>query len=588
MFTLIGMGIGTAFLYSAAAMLAPHLFPAVAEGKPALYFEAAAVITVLAILGQVLELRARQKTGDAIRALVGLVPATARRVTPGDHDEDIPLAEVRPGDVLRVRPGERIPADGTVLEGRSAVDESMLTGEPVPAEKAPGAKVVGGTVNGAGSFTVRVEQTGEASLLARIVALVAAAQRSRAPVQAIADRVASFFVPAVLAVAAITFAAWLALGPAPSLPLAFSNAVAVLIIACPCALGLATPMSITVAIGRGARAGILVRNGAALQGLARIKAVALDKTGTLTEGKPSLCRIVPAPGWTENALLSLAASLERASEHPLAAPILAAARARGYEHPATDSAEAVPGGGIRGIVSGTQACIGSTSFLRAQGTRDLAPLEESAAPFQARGETALFIAAGGEPAGFLTVADPVKPSSREAVAELGSLGLRTAMLTGDNPATAAVVASAAGVGDVRAGLAPADKLAAIHDLRARFGPVAMAGDGINDAPALAAADTGIAMGTGAGVAMESAAVTLVSGDLRGIARAVRLGRAAAVNIRQNLLFAFAYNALGIPVAAGALYPWTGLLLDPMIAGLTMSLSSVCVIANALRLRGAKL
>ena len=589
MFTLIALGVGAAFGFSAIAMLAPGLFPPGSGhgGKPDLYFEAAAVITVLVLLGQVLELRARERTSGAIRAILGLAPKTARRVTPGG-DEEIPIDQIRPGDLLRVRPGERIPADGEVVEGRSAIDESMLTGEPIPVEKEPGAKVSGATVNTTGALVMRAERVGSETLLAQIVGLVAQAQRSRASIQALADRVAAWFVPAVLAASLATFLAWMAWGPEPRLAYALANAVAVLIIACPCALGLATPMSVMVGIGRGAQAGVLIRDARSIETLARMDVLAVDKTGTLTLGKPALDRVIPAAGFSEEELLRAAAAIERSSEHPVAHAVVAEALRRGLDLPEAAAIEAVPGGGIRSRVDGRAVAIGTPDFLRSCGIAHPDSLETAAAAEQDRGATALFIGIGESAAGLLVVTDPIKETTAAALAELEALGVRAIMLTGDNARTAASVASRLGIAEYHAGTTPARKQERIEGLKRAGAVVGMAGDGINDAPALAAADVGIAMGTGTDVAMESAGVTLVRGDLRGIVRAIRLGRAMMRNIRQNLFFAFAYNALGIPVAAGVLYPVFGALLSPMIAGAAMSLSSVSVIANALRLRNAKL
>jgi Cu+-exporting ATPase len=589
MFTLIALGVGAAFAFSGAAMLFPQAFPPAAghTGKPAIYFEAAAVITVLVLLGQVLELRARQRTSGAIKALLGLAPKTARRVTP-QGDEEVPLDAVQPGDLLRVRPGEKIPVDGEVVDGRTSVDESMLTGEPLPVEKTAGTKVSGGTVNTTGGIVMKAERVGRETMLAQIVNLVAQAQRSRAPIQALADKVAGWFVPAVLAIAALTFVAWMVWGPEPRLAFAITNAVAVLIIACPCALGLATPMSVMVGIGRGAQVGVLIRNAEAIENLARLDTLAVDKTGTLTEGKPKLAQLLPVGGFEENELLRLTASLEQGSEHPLAHAVIVAAQERQLPLETAKDFQSTTAGGVAGTIVGRRVLIGKPDFLRVNGVADIAALETLAAPHQAEGATAIFVAIGGRAAGVLTVADPVKSTTPQALAELRELGVKVIMLTGDNPRTAEAVAYKLGIADFQAGVTPHDKHEKVKSLKAAGGIVGMAGDGINDAPALAAADVGIAMGTGTDIAMESAGVTLVKGDLRGIVRAIRLGRAMMRNIRQNLFFAFVYNALGIPVAAGALYPLFDLLLSPMIAGAAMSLSSVSVIANALRLRHTKL
>ena len=589
MFTLIALGIGAAYAFSAVAMFFPQAFPAAAghAGKPAIYFEAAAVITVLVLLGQVLELRARQRTSGAIKALLGLAPKTARRVTP-KGDEDVPLDAVHPGDLLRVRPGEKIPVDGEVVEGRTSVDESMLTGEPLPVEKILGAKVSGATVNTTGGIVMRAERVGSETMLAQIVNLVVQAQRSRAPIQALADKVAGWFVPAVLAIAALTFVAWMVWGPEPRLSYAITNAVAVLIIACPCALGLATPMSVMVGIGRGAQMGVLIRNAEAIENLAKLDTLAVDKTGTLTEGKPKLAQVLPANGFSESELLRLAASLEQGSEHPLAHAVVVAARERQIQLEAAKDFQSATAGGVAGTVARRTVLVGKPAFLRESGVPDLTALETLAAPLQAEGATAIFVAIDGRSAGVLTVADPLKSTTPLALAELRELGVNVLMLTGDNPRTAEAVARKLGIADFQAGVTPHDKHEKVKSLQAAGRIVGMAGDGINDAPALAAADVGIAMGTGTDIAMESAGVTLVKGDLRGIVRAIRLARAMMRNIRQNLFFAFVYNALGIPVAAGGLYPFFGALLSPIIAGAAMSLSSVSVIGNALRLRRARL
>ena len=589
MFTLIALGVGAAFAFSVAAMLFPQAFPPAAghTGKPAIYFEAAAVITVLVLLGQVLELRARQRTSGAIKALLGLAPKTARRVTP-NGDEDVPLDAVHPGDLLRVRPGEKIPVDGEVVEGRTSVDESMLTGEPLPVEKAVGAKVSGGTVNTTGGIVMKAQRVGSETMLAQIVNLVAQAQRSRAPIQALADKVAGWFVPAVLGIAVLTFVAWMVWGPEPRLAYAITNAVAVLIIACPCALGLATPMSVMVGIGRGAQVGVLIRNAEAIENLAKLDTLAVDKTGTLTEGKPKLAQVLPVGGFDEKDLLRLAASLEQGSEHPLAHAVIVAAQERQLPLEAAKDFQSTTAGGVAGAVAGRRVLIGKPDFLRENGVADIAALETLAAPHQAEGATAIFVAIDGRAAGVLTVADPVKTTTPQALAELRELGVKVIMLTGDNPRTAEAVARKLGIADFQAGVTPHDKHEKVKSLKAAGRVVGMVGDGINDAPALAAADVGIAMGTGTDIAMESAGVTLVKGDLRGIVRAIRLGRGMMRNIRQNLFFAFVYNALGIPVAAGVLYPFFGALLSPIIAGAAMSFSSVSVIANALRLRGTKL
>ena len=589
MFTLIVIGVGAAFLFSAVAMLFPQLFPATMQhdGRVPIYFEAAAVIIVLVLLGQVLELRARSRTGSAIKALLNLAPPTARLFSP-DGDREVPLDQVKVGDLLRVVPGDRVPVDGAVTEGHSSVEESMLTGEPLPVQKTVGDKVTGGTVNGPGSFVMRAERIGSDTLLGQIVAMVAEAQRSRAPIQGLADKVAGIFVPVVLLISVATFVVWMWLGPEPRLAHAVVNAVAVLIIACPCALGLATPMSIMVGVGRGAREGVLMKNAEALERLEKITTLVVDKTGTLTEGKPRLVDVLLEGGFDANELLRLAASLEQNSEHPLAAAIVQGARERGLDAAAAQDFRAVTAGGVAGAVAGRAVVIGKPDFLRHEGITGLESLETSAARLEEAGKTVMFVGIDGKPAGILAVADPIKPTTAEAVRELHALGLKIVMLTGDNRRTAAVVAGQLGLDAFEAEIKPAGKVASLKKLGAAGQHVAMAGDGINDAPALSEAEVGIAMGTGTDVAMQSAGITLVSGDLRGIVKAVRLSRASMRNIRQNLLFAFLYNALGIPVAAGVLYPFCGLLLSPMIAGAAMSLSSVSVITNALRLRHAKL
>ena len=589
MWTLIMLGVGAAYLSSAAAMLAPGVFPAAMQhmGKVPIYFEAAAVIIVLVLLGQVLELRARGRTGAAIKALLNLAPPTARLL--GETgDAIVSLDRVRAGDRLRVAPGDKVPVDGVILEGRSSVEESMLTGEPLPVEKNSGDTVTAGTVNGAGSFVMRAERVGSDTMLGRIVAMVAEAQRSRAPIQGIADRVSSFFVPLVVAASAITFFAWLFLGPEPRLAHAIVNAVAVLIIACPCALGLATPMAIMVGIGRGAQTGVLVKNAEALERLEKVAVLALDKTGTLTEGKPRLTDTLPAEGFDPSELLRLAASLEQHSEHPLASSIVRAAREGRQSLAAVQDFESVTGGGVLGKVDGRSVCIGKADFLRDRGVSNFKSLEAVTARLQEDGKTVIHVAIDGHLAGILAVADPIKPGAAEAIRELHALSLRVVMVTGDNRRTADAVAKEAGIDSVEAGVTPEGKAAHIRKLRASGDRVAMAGDGINDALALGEADVGIAMGTGTDVAIQSAGISLVKGDLRGIARAIRLSRATLGNIRQNLFFALVYNFVGVPVAAGVLYPFFGILLSPMLAGAAMSLSSVSVITNSLRLRHASL
>ena len=590
MFTLIGLGTGAAFLYSVIATLAPDRFPAAmhdAHGLVPVYYEAAAVIVALVLLGQTLELRARARTGGAIRALLDLAPKAALRVLKDGATETVPLASVKVGDVLRVRPGDKVPIDGTVTEGRSAVDESMLTGEPVPVEKLAGDSVTGGTLNGNGSFDLRVDRTGAETTLSQVVAMVAEAQRSLAPIQRLADSVSGYFVPAVIAVSMLAFIAWYVWGPAPQLAYALVAAVSVLIIACPCALGLATPISIMVATGRGAHAGVLVRNAAALEGLAKVNTLVIDKTGTLTEGKPALTGVEAANGFADDDVLRLAAALEAMSEHPLAEAILRGASKRELKFDKVAGFAAVTGQGVKGRIEGTNALLGNARMMQGAGI-DVAPLAQAAEARRKRGETVMFLGAGGKLAGIIAVADPIKSSAAEAIGKLHALGLKIVMATGDNETTAKAVASELGIDEVHAGLRPEDKLALIEGLQKKGATVGMAGDGINDAPALARADVGIAMGTGADVAMESAGLTLLKGDLRGVVRAVKLARATMGNIKQNLFFAFVYNALGVPLAAGVLYPAFGLLLSPMIAAAAMSLSSVSVVGNALRLRNVDL
>jgi P-type Cu+ transporter len=587
MFTLIGLGTGAAYFYSVAATLYPQFFPASfrdMHGGVAVYFEAAAVITTLVLLGQVLELRARHRTSDAIRALLHLAPQTALRVSPSG-DKEIPLNEVTRGDLLRVRPGDRVPVDGTVKEGASAVDESMVTGEPLPVDKGPGEKVTGGTLNTNGSFVMIAERVGSETLLAQIVKVVSEAQHSRAPMQRLADRVASYFVPGVVLAAIFAFIGWAIWGPEPRFAHALLAAVSVLIIACPCALGLATPMSIMVAVGRGASAGVLVRNAQALETLARVDTLVVDKTGTLTEGKPVLTAIQAAPGsqLPENALLSLAASLERSSEHPLARAIVRAAEERKLPLGPVIVFQASPGGGVRGLVLGKRVVAGTARFLNEQGIAN--PDGESwMSNTNSASVTTIFVAIDGQLAGALLLSDKVKASTPEAIRQLRAEGLRVVMLTGDRPETAQAIARELNIEDVKAQVLPQEKGQVIKQLRSEGRIVAMAGDGINDAPALAAADVGIAMGTGTDVAIENAGITLVKGDLRGLVRARKLAQATVGNIKQNLAFAFLYNFLGIPIAAGVFYPVFGWLLSPMIASAAMSFSSVSVIANALRLR----
>jgi Cu+-exporting ATPase len=586
MFTLIALGIGVAYAYSLVATLAPGLFPPQFRGhggQVSVYFEAAAVITALVLLGQVLELRARSKTSGAIKALLGLAPKSARLVRDDGSEEDAPLEQVKPGERLRVRPGEKVPVDGMVIEGTSSVDESMVTGESIPVEKAPGSRVIGGTVNQAGSFVLRAERVGRDTLLAQIVRMVSEAQRTRAPIQRLADVVASYFVPGIVAVAVVTFVVWSILGPEPKMAYALVNAIAVLIIACPCALGLATPMSIMVGTGRGASAGVLIKNAEALEILEKVDVLIVDKTGTLTEGKPRLISVVPAAGVSEDELVRLAASLERGSEHPLAAAILAGAKERGAQLGKLDEFRSIAGSGVIGRVDGRSVAVGNQRLLEGLAV-DLAPWAERAESLRRDGQTVIFVAIEARLGGLLGVADPIKASTPEAIQALHADGIHIVMLTGDSRATAEAVARKLGIDDFFAEVPPDQKAQKVKRLQAHGRIVAMAGDGVNDAPALAQAQVGIAMGTGTDVAMESAGVTLVKGDLRGIVKARRLSRGTMRNIRQNLFFAFFYNTIGVPIAAGVLYPVLGLLLSPMIASAAMSFSSVSVIGNALRLR----
>jgi Cu+-exporting ATPase len=589
MFTLIALGTFAAFAFSLVATLFPGALPHSLShgGAPPVYYEAAAVIVTLVLLGQVLELRARSATSGAIRALLGLSPKTARRVGTDGREVDVPLDQIALGDVLRVRPGEKIPVDGSVVEGSSAVDESTLTGEPIPIEKTPGASVTGATMNGSGTFLMRAERIGKDTLLARIVGLVSEAQRSRAPIQRLADVVSSWFVPAVVLVSVLTAVIWGSVGPEPRLAHALVNAVAVLIIACPCALGLATPMSIMVGTGRGASAGVLVKNAEALELLEKVDTLVLDKTGTLTQGKPRLAAVIAAADHTETDVLAAAAALERGSEHPLASAIVAGAAERGLTLPDVASFRAIVGQGVVGLVGGREVALGNARLVKERGV-DPSPLAGDAERLRSEGQTVVLLTVDGKLAGLLGVADPIKESTPEALAELRGVGLHVVMLTGDNAATARAVASRLGIEDVRAEVLPEQKNAVVAALKAQGRTVAMAGDGTNDAPALATAHVGIAMGTGTDVALESAGVTLVKGDLRGILRARRLSQAVMRNIRQNLFFAFLYNALGVPLAAGVLYPFFGLLLSPMLASAAMALSSVSVIGNALRLRTTRL
>jgi Cu+-exporting ATPase len=590
MFSLIALGTGAAYLYSLFATFLPGMFPAGFRGMGdtvAVYFEAASVITVLVLLGQVLELRAREQTGGAIRALLNLAPKTARRVTADGGDEEIPVDQVAIGDTMRVRPGDGVPVDGTVTDGKSAVDESMVTGESMPVVKQSGDKLIGGTVNGTGSLVMRADKIGSDTVLARIVAMVAEAQRSRAPIQRMADTVSGYFVPAVIVVAIFAFIAWAVWGPAPALAYGLIAAVSVLIIACPCALGLATPMSIMVGVGKGALGGVLIRSAEALERMERVDTLVVDKTGTLTEGKPRVVAVVPASGLSEADILPLAASLERSSEHPLAAAIVSAARERSLTFTDPTNFASITGKGVTGSVGERAVALGNAKLMADLGV-DLGALAARADELRRDGATALFLALDGKPGGVIAIADPIKATTQAALDSLRADGVRIVMLTGDNKTTAEAVARKLGISDVEADVLPQDKNRIVRELRSQGRVVAMAGDGVNDAPALAEADVGIAMGTGTEVAIQSAGVTLVKGDLSGIARARALSRATMRNIRQNLTLAFVYNVAGIPIAAGILYPSFGLLLSPIIAALAMALSSVSVIGNALRLRSARL
>src|SRR3989440_2801300 len=590
MYTLIALGIGVAFAYSAVALLAPGLFPPAfrdSRGEVGLYFEAAAVIAVLVLLGEVLQLRARENTSGAIRALLRLAPKAAIRIRPDGSDEGVPLDQVQRGDRLRVRPGDKVPVDGKVLEGRSSVDESLVTGEPLPVEKHPGERVTGGTINGTGSFVMRAERVGAETLLAQIVQMVAEAQRTRAPIQNLADVVSSYFVPAVVGIAAVAFVAWSIYGPPPAMSFALVSAVSVLIIACPCALGLATPMSIMVGTGRGAQGGVLIRNAVALERMENIDTLVVDKTGPLTEGKPRLTGVVAAEGTTEEHVLQVAASLERGSEHPLAAAILRGAEDRGVELASVSDFVSITGKGVAGTLDGRTAALGNARFADTL-ARVPQAFRERADALRGNGETVVFLVEGGRVAGIIGVADPIKASTPEALRALAAEGVRVVMLTGDSELTARAVAGRLGIEDGRADVLPQEKGVVVRALREEGRAVAMAGDGVNDAPALAEADVGIAMGTGSDIAIRSVGITLVKGDLRGIVRARRLSRATMRNIRQNLFLAFVYNALGVPVAAGVLYPFTGTLISPIWASAAMTFSSVSVISNALRLRRAQL
>ncbi len=588
MFTLIGLGVSVAYVYSLVATLAPGLFPDAFRahgGEVAVYFEAATVIVTLILVGQVLELRARSQTGAALRKLLGLAAKTARVIREDESEEDVALDLVQAGDRLRVRPGEKVPVDGVVLEGASSIDESMVTGEPIPVEKGPGDQVIGATINGTGGLVVRAEKVGADSLLSRIVTMVAEAQRSRAPIQKLADVVSGYFVPAVIITAIVTFVVWSLLGPEPAMAYALVNAVAVLIIACPCALGLATPMSIMVATGKGASAGVLFKNAEAIEVLRQVDTLVVDKTGTLTEGRPALATVAADGEFDDEAVLQLAAALEQASEHPLAEAIVRGARERGIELPPTERFESVTGKGVRGLVDGKSVALGNGAMMELSNV-DLRAIEGRAEQLRRSGQTVMFVCVDGKLAGLVSVADPIKDSTPEAIEQLHTEGLRVVMLTGDSETTARAVAAQLGIDDVIAGVLPDQKAQHVRSLQDSGHTVAMAGDGINDAPALAQAHVGIAMGTGTDVAMETAGVTLVKGDLRGIVRARRLSRQTMANIRQNLFFAFAYNTAGVPIAAGVLYPVSGLLLSPMLAAAAMSFSSVSVIGNALRLRRA--
>ncbi len=590
MFTLIALGVGVAWVYSVFATLFPELFPSTMRGPQGavpVYFEAAAVITVLVLLGQVLELRARKRTNAAVKMLLGLAPATARRIIDDDLEEDIALDRVQAGDRLRIRPGEKIPVDGVVTEGSSAVDESMVTGEPIPVEKTPGDALIGATINGTGSLVMRAEHVGRDTLLARIVQMVSEAQRSRAPIQRLADLVAGYFVPVVVGVAVLAFAAWSLFGPEPRLAHAVIAAVAVLIIACPCALGLATPVSIMVGMGRGATLGVLVKSAEALEVMERVDTLVVDKTGTLTEGRPALQELRCADGFGQDELLGLAASLERGSEHPLAEAIVRAAETRGIGLRKVDDFESTTGRGVQGSVDGRRVALGNQALMQALGVVSDA-LSVHVDELRGRGQTVVYIVVDNRAAGVVSVSDPIKATTSEAIRDLHAEGLRVVMLTGDSRVTAEAVAKELGIDEVEAEVLPEQKVRVVEQLQAAGRIVAMAGDGINDAPALAQADVGVAMGTGTDVAMESADVTLVKGDLRGIVRALKLSRAIMRNIRQNLFFAFVYNSLGVPIAAGVFYPFFGVLLSPMIAAAAMSLSSVSVISNALRLRAVRL
>jgi len=589
MFSLIAMGVGTAYIFSVIALFFPHIFPSSFrhQGEIPIYFETATIVTVLVLLGQVLELKARSQTSQALKALLGRAAKSARVVRNGE-DVEVSIEQVQVGDILRVRPGDKVPVDGKMTEGKSLVDESMITGEPMPVEKIVGDSITGGTINQMGSFLMQAERVGTATLLSRIVQMVAEAQKSRAPIQSLADQVSAYFVPAVVLVAILTFIIWALIGPEPSFAYGLVNAVAVLIIACPCALGLATPMSIMVGMGKGAEAGILIKNAEALEKLEKVKTIIVDKTGTLTEGKPKLTQIITTGEWSENDLIRLAAAVEQNSEHPLATSIVQGAKDRSLILPKVDNFNSITGGGISGHVENHEIVIGKLNLLQNRKIQGLMSLQEQAQSLQEQAQTVMFVSIDGRAAGLITVSDPIKNSTPNAVRELHELGQKIVMLSGDNEQTVQAVGKKLGIDEVHAGFEPQYKQDFVKQAMGKGSYVAMAGDGINDAPALAAADVGIAMGTGTDVAMESADVTLVKGDLMGIVKAIHLSHAMMLNIRQNLFFAFIYNALGIPIAAGLLYPFTGLLLNPIIAALAMSLSSVSVIGNALRLRRIKL
>jgi P-type Cu+ transporter len=589
MFSLISLGVGVAYLYSIIAFFFPQVFPPsfLLHGEVPLYFESAAMITVLVLLGQVLELKARSQTNQSIKALLGRAAKSARIIV-NTEEKEIPIDQVKVGDILRVRPGDKIPVDGKITEGKSNIDESMITGEPIPAQKEVGNTVIGGTINQTGSFLMQAEKVGSKTLLSRIVQMVAEAQRSRAPIQSLADKVAGYFVPVVVLVAVLTFIIWAWIGPQPSFAYGLINAVAVLIIACPCALGLATPMSIMVGMGRGAEAGVLIKNAEALEKLEKVKTIVIDKTGTLTEGKPKLTQVISSEPGKENEILRLAAAVEQNSEHPLAASIVQGAKEQSIRLPKVENFQSITGGGVIGKVENHEVLVGKSNFLQERKINGITPLQQKAQELQKQAHTVIFVAIDGEAVGLITVSDPIKSSTPNAIEQLHQLGQKIIMLSGDNEQTAQSVAKKLNIDEVHAGVAPEYKQEFIKKAKGKDGFVAMAGDGINDAPALAAADVGIAMGTGTDVAMESADVTLLKGDLIGIVKAIHLSHAMMRNIRQNLFFAFIYNALGIPIAAGILYPFTGLLLNPMIAALAMSLSSVSVIVNALRLRKTKL